>query len=168
MKIVPTADQETYKLYYGCDVVSDISIKVKDENKETVYTRKIKDKKGFILPINFAEFGSGKYVVEVFTPLFTLTDTVDYLDFAERTKALFEWEILTEKERIIVTALEPLSDDITVIINDNNGSELDKQVLEGNKFGMRVFDFNGSNARSIDINIYYKGIFIDSRRLEFR
>ncbi|MEL7145403.1 MAG: hypothetical protein AAFO69_03475, partial [Bacteroidota bacterium] len=87
MKIVPTADQETYKLYYGCDVVSDISINVKDKNRESVFTRKIKDKKGFILPIDFSDFGTGKYVVEVFTPLFTLTDTVNYMDFAERTKA---------------------------------------------------------------------------------
>lgn len=168
MKIVPTADQETYKLYYSCDVISDITIKIKDENKESVYSRKIKDKKGFILPIDFGEFGTGQYLVEVFTPLFTLTDTVKYMDFAERTKALFEWEILADKERVIVTALKPLDDKITVIINDNNGGELDKQVMEGNKFGMRVFDFNGTDARAIDVNIYYKGIFIDSRLLDLR
>ncbi|MEL7146453.1 MAG: hypothetical protein AAFO69_08805, partial [Bacteroidota bacterium] len=84
------------------------------------------------------------------------------------TKALFEWEIVSGKERVIVTALKPLDDKITVIINDNNGGELDKQVLEGNKFGMRVFDFDGTQAKSIDVNLYYKGVFIDSRIIDLR
>ena len=168
MKIVPTADKETYKLYYACDVVSDISVNVRNENRESVYKREIEDKKGFILPINFGEFGSGKYVVEVFTPLFTLNDTVTFLDMSERIKTLFEWEILEERERVIITALKPLDDKITVIINDDNGSEIDKQVLEGTKFGMRVFDFAGSSAKQIDVNIYYQGQFIDSRLLNIR
>ena len=165
MKVVPTADQETYKLYYSCDVPSDLSISIKNEEKSSVYKRKIKDKKGFILPLSFTDFVSGRYVVEIFSPLFTLRDTVNYVDFAGRIKGMFEWEVLAEKERVIITALEPLDDDVTVIINDSNGSEMDKQVLKGESFGMRVFAFDGADVRRVDVNIYYKGKFIDSRPL---
>jgi len=165
MKIVPTADPNTFKLYYVADIVSDVRVDIKNTDKESVFKRNIKDKKGFILPIDFTEFGTDVYTIELFTPFFTLTDTVDYMSFSDRIKTKFEWEILNERERIIITALESLEDDITVIINDESGRKIDKQQIAGNKFGMRVFDFKDTDSRKIEINIYYKGELIDAKNI---
>ena len=58
MRLVPTAKPSIYKLYYSADISSDIKVTVRSSANESVFTRKIKDKNGFILPIDFSGFHS--------------------------------------------------------------------------------------------------------------
>ena len=157
MKLVQTADQNVYKLYFSSDIASDVKVSVRNKAKKTVFTRKIKDKKGFILPIDFSEFTSDTYSVELFSPLFVLYDTIAYQSAKDRFISNFEWEVVDNKNKVIVTALKPMSDEVTVLIKDNNNNEIDKQQISGNRFGVRVFNFDGINSDVIYVSFYYKG-----------
>ncbi len=157
MKLVQTADQSIYKLYFSADLASDIKVTVRDKSRKPVFTRKIKDKKGFILPIDFDSFKSGLYWVELFSPLFILNDTVDYKSVSDRFIDNFEWEVIAEKNKVIVTALKPLDGEITILINDDDNNQIDKQQIPGNRFGVRVFNFDGMNTEIMYVSLYYKG-----------
>lgn len=168
MKLVQTADQNVYKLYFSSDLASDIKVSVRDQSKKTVFTRKIKDKKGFILPIDFSNFETGSYSVELFSPLFVLHDTITYQSAKDRFINNFEWEVVEGKNKVIVTALKPLSEEVTVLIKDNNNNEIDKQQIPGNRFGVRVFNFDGINSDIIYVSFYYKGEVVISREFPIR
>ncbi|MEL6557206.1 MAG: hypothetical protein AAFQ94_03415 [Bacteroidota bacterium] len=163
MKLVQTADQNVYKLYFSSDIASDVKVSVRNQAKKTVFTRKIKDKKGFILPIDFSEFTSDTYSVELFSPLFVLYDTIAYQSATDRFISNFEWEVVENKNKVIVTALKPMSDEVTVLIKDNNNNEIDKQQIPGNRFGVRVFNFDGINSDVIYVSFYYKGEVVISK-----
>ncbi|MGB3465506.1 MAG: hypothetical protein WBA74_09550 [Cyclobacteriaceae bacterium] len=163
MRVVPTAKPSVFKLYYTADIESDIKITVRNSGNESVFTRKIKNKKGFILPIDFSEFLTDNYQIELFTPLFILNDSVNYTSVTDRFRENFEWEHYAEKNKVIVTALNPMDDEITVLINDNNNNEIDKQQIPGDRFGVRVFNFDGINTDIIYVSLYYKGEVIISK-----
>ena len=163
MKLVQTADQNIYKLYFSSDLASDIKISIRNQEKKTVFTRKIKEKKGFILPIDFSDFTTDTYSVELFSPLFVLYDTINYESAKDRFINNFEWEVIKDKNKVIVTALQPLDDEITVLVKDNNNNEIDKQQIPGDRFGVRVFNFDGMNSDIIYVSFYYKGEVVISK-----
>ena len=168
MKVIPTADPGTYKLYFSADLASDIKINVRNKSKKSVFSRKIKDEKGFILPINFSDFESDRYTIELFSPLFSLYDTIDYKSAKDRFIENFEWEVLPEKNKVIVTAIKPLDDEITVLVKGDNNNEIDKQQISGNRFGVRVFNFDGMNTDIINLSFYYKGEVVISKEFPIR
>lgn len=168
MKIVPTADPSIFKLYFSADISSDIKVNVRDKSRNSVFNRKIKDKKGFILPIDFSGFESDRYTIELFSPLFSLYDTVDYKSVGDRFVDNFEWEVIAEKNKVIVTAIKPFDDEITVLIRDDDNIEIDKQRIPGDRFGVRVFNFDGMNTDIIYLSLYYKGEVVISKEFEIK
>lgn len=144
-----------YKLFYMSDMKSDVVITTLNPEGQKIDEYKTEDKQGFVFPINLSERPSGVYYIEVFTPLYTLYDTIHYKTEIDQLKQKIDGEIVGKK--VILTASEPLGGEYRIVINENSRDIISDQRVKGTEFGIRVFDFNDSEAEVTNVSIYYKG-----------
>ena len=151
-----TDDISQYKLLYMSDIDSDVEISVLNPEGVTISKQTVEDKKGFSYTIDLEERASGIYYVEVFTPFYTLYDTISHKTKIDRLKGAFTGEVLGQK--VIVTAEELSADEeFRLIINEDGKEIISDQTIRGSEFGTRVFDFNDSEAEVTNVSVYYKG-----------
>lgn len=144
-----------YKLLYMSDMRSDVVITTRNPEGRAIDEFKVANKEGFVFPINLSGRPSGTYYIEVFTPLYTLYDTINYQTEIDVLKKKFEGEIVGNK--VILTATKSLKGEFRIIINEDDEDIISDQKVTGTEFGMRVFDFNDSEADVTNVSIYYKG-----------
>ncbi|MEL7145402.1 MAG: hypothetical protein AAFO69_03470 [Bacteroidota bacterium] len=156
IEIHPTDNITEYKLLYMADMSSDVVITVLKPNGQRLSEQTVEDKKGFSYTVDLAQQNSGTYYVEIFTPFYTLYDTIGYVTKLDRLKEVFTGEVLGNK--IILTTNTVLTDDeFRLVINEDDKEIISDQIIRGSEFGMRVFDFNDSEAEVTNVSIYYKG-----------
>jgi len=144
-----------YKLLYMSDMSSDVTITLLNPKGKKFSKQTVIDKKGFSYPINLSGKNSGTYYIEVFTPIYTLYDTINYRTELDLLKDSFKGEILGMK--VILTAIDSPKGDFRIVINENNKEIISDQKVKGSEFGVRVFDFNDSEAKETNVSVYYKG-----------
>lgn len=144
-----------YKLLYMSDINADVVITTLNNKGRKINDFTVEDKKGFSFPIDLSGQPSGVYFIEVFTPLYTLYDTINYKTEIDLLKEYFEGEIHGKK--VIITAADSLEGEFRIVINEDNKEIISDQKIKGSEFGMRVFDFNDSEAQSTNVSVYYKG-----------
>lgn len=145
-----------YKLLYMADMSSDVLVSVLNPNGKKLSEQKVINKTGFSYTIDLEGQNSGTYYVEVFTPFYTLYDTIGHATKLDQLKDVFTGEVLGMK--IIVSATRELEDEeFRLVVNEDNNEIISDQLIKGSEFGMRVFDFNDSEANVTNVSVYYKG-----------
>ncbi len=156
MKVVPQKNSDNFKIYFQADMSSSIVVEVRDARDKVVQSLKFKDKDGFILPLDFSEYNSGDYTVELQSPFFTLSEKVTFHSQIDQLKEKIETEVISDKRRILITLLEPIEGDLNLSISDADGNIVREEQIDGKQFGMRAFDFSDTTA-DVEITMYYEG-----------
>ncbi|MGB3465505.1 MAG: hypothetical protein WBA74_09545 [Cyclobacteriaceae bacterium] len=150
----------TYKLLYMSDIESAVTISMLDDDGNKVTEHTVEDKKGFAFPIDMNAYKGGKYYIEVFTPFYTLYESFIYETEIELLKEYFEGEVIGQK--VIITGKNVPIGEYRIVINENYADIISDEKVNGPDFGMRVFDFNDSEADVTNVSVYYNGNKIES------
>lgn len=144
-----------FNLLYMADIKSDVTISLLDPDGRKISEHTVENKNGFAFPIDMKDRISGKYYIEVFTPFYTLYENFVYETELDKLKDYFEGEIVGQK--VIVTGKDVPAGEYRIVINENFEEIISDEKVNASNFGMRVFDFNDSEAEVTNVTVYYRG-----------
>ncbi len=160
MQMVPVKNSDSYKMYYESEAKWNLEISIVNEKGKKVEEFKLKDKNGFILPIDFGKYGSGEYLVKVESPAFLLEDKVNFKSQIDIVKEKIVGEVV-DGTRLLITVDKDVEGELDLNLINSNGSVFKEHTYDAKTFGMQAFDFAGSPELPISINIFYEGKFIN-------
>lgn len=147
MKVL-TQEMGIFKLIYQTPEVTELEIRIINENGQTIHKEVLKANKSFTRSYNLKHYSSGSYVFQTKDKNGSLTQTVSH----DRSRGITMYKLGdTKKVKLIVA--EP-GQELEVNIYDRFGNFVEQDKLQSGEKGVRrVYDLSNRRAGDTTIEI---------------
>jgi hypothetical protein len=137
---------ETFKVFYKGLSKSDVSIIIKNQNDQVVYSETHRKTDGFSRPYNFSGLPEGEYSFEVTTATGREVNKINYSNSALETFAQLI-KIANEDDKYLLTMFNLNSDIVTINVLDANKKIIHSSTEEVSKQFAKVYNMKKLNGK---------------------
>jgi hypothetical protein len=126
---VMSSGSNLFKVFYKSGKSNNVSLSIRNENNEIVFSEKLKKTDGFMRPYNFQNLPEGQYTIEVQDENGIQTEKINY-GIVKIEKTVNITNVPSEDGRYLLTGFSRGADKITIRIYDAEGKTTYDETLQ--------------------------------------
>ena len=164
--VVKEPGKQLYHLYYESRKAENVKVVVMDEYKNRLFSKTIKNTKGFTLPINFLDANEGKYEIMIQDGTGTTFKAVE-VSAAGNMELVSSKLSKVEDGKIRLTVSGPITDEITVYIYDDEKLLFQDEISNAGGF-TKLYDLRSVPARALTFMVASDLVTLSTEKIYLR
>ncbi|MEM7509916.1 MAG: hypothetical protein AAF388_03215 [Bacteroidota bacterium] len=164
--VVKEPGKQLYHLYYESRKAENVKVVVMDEYKNRLFSKTIKNTKGFTLPINFLDANEGKYEIMIQDGTGTTFKAVE-VSAAGNMELVSSKLSKVEDGKIRLTVSGPITDEITVYIYDDEKLLFQDEISNAGGF-TKLYDLRSVPSRALTFLVASDLVTLSTEKIYIR
>jgi len=131
------------------------------------FNKTIKNSDGFVMPLNLEGEDSGKYTVEIFTPVYNLVETFEYLTWQDELKEAISITYNQSNSLIRIDSNTEILLNTSVYIYNEKGDRLIEDTFSPPSKLVRAYNLGGAPATKLEVIVSSLSSVILIKKFDF-